>query len=308
MKLSRRRFLQGLAAAGTALATGHGHTTSISTRHTRIIPSSKAQIPAIGMGSWLVFAIDPDNEAELATREAVIREFLGNGGGMIDSSPMYGVAQDVIGRCLRRIDDHTGLFSATKVWTHGNRQGLLQMEDSRLLWGLPRFDLMQVHNLMDWETHLPNLYDMKDEGEIAYAGVTTSHGRRHEEMIDVMRTQPLDFVQFTYNLLDREAEEYLLPLAADRGIAVIINRPFQRGGLFDKFSRYRLPKWAADIDCENWAQFFLKFVISHPAVTCAIPATSRVDHLQQNMGAAYGRLPDLTMRREMVKYVQSLRD
>jgi diketogulonate reductase-like aldo/keto reductase len=259
------------------------------------------------MGSWLVFAIDPDNEDELATREAVIREFLTNGGGMIDSSPMYGVAQDVIGRCLKRIDDHTSLFSATKVWTLGNRQGLLQMEDSRLLWGLPRFDLMQVHNLMDRETHLPNLFDMKDRGEIGYVGVTTSHGRRHEEMIDVMRSQPLDFVQFTYNMLDREAEEYLLPLAADRGIAVIINRPFQRGGLFNKFSRYKLPNWAADIDCENWAQFFLKFIISHPAVTCAIPATSRVDHLQQNMGAAYGRLPDPAMRREMLKYVQSLR-
>lgn len=307
MKLSRRHFLQGLAAVSTALAIGHGHTASISKRHTRIIPSSNVQIPAIGMGSWLVFAIEPENEAELATREVVIREFLTQGGGMIDSSPMYGVAQDVIGRCLGRIDDHTGLFSATKVWTHGNRQGLLQMEDSRLLWGLPRFDLMQVHNLMDWETHLPNLYDMKGEGEVGYVGVTTSHGRRHEELIDIMRSQPLDFVQFTYNLLDREAEEYLLPMAADRGIAVIINRPFQRGGLFNKFSRYRLPKWAADIDCENWAQFFLKFVISHPAVTCAIPATSRVDHLQQNMGAAYGRLPDTAMRKEMVKYVQGLR-
>ena len=307
MKLSRRRFLQGLAAASTALALSHAHTASISTRQTRIIPSSNEQISAIGMGSWLVFAIDPENETELATREAIIREFLMNGGGMIDSSPMYGVAQDVIGRCLKRIDDHSSLFSATKVWTHGNRQGLLQMEDSRLLWGLPRFDLMQVHNLMDWETHLPNLYDMKDEGEVGYVGVTTSHGRRHEEMIDIIRSEPLDFVQFTYNLLDREAEQYLLPLASDKGIAVIINRPFQRGGLFNKFGRYKLPEWAAEIDCENWAQYFLKFIISHPAVTCAIPATSRVDHLQQNMGAAYGRLPDLAMRKEMVKYVQSLR-
>ena len=306
MKLSRRRFLQGLAAASTALVVKHGHSAAISSRHSRIIPSSNERIPVVGMGSWLVFAIDPDDENELASREAVIREFLKRGGGMIDSSPMYGVAQDVIGRSLKRIDDHSGLFSATKVWTHGNRQGMLQMEDSRLLWNLLHFDLMQVHNLMGWQTHLPNLYDMKDEGEIRYVGVTTSHGRRHEDMIDVMRSQPLDFVQFTYNLLDREAEDYLLPLAADRGIAVIINRPFQRGGLFKKFGRYKLPKWAADIDCENWAQFFLKFIVSHPAVTCAIPATSRVDHLQQNMAAAYGRLPDLAMRKEMVKYVEKL--
>ena len=306
MKLNRRRFLQGLAAGSTALLFRHGYSAPAAARHRRMIPSSSEQIAVIGMGSWLVFAIDPDNKEQLATREAVIREFLEHGGGMIDSSPMYGVAQDVIGRSLRRIENHSGLFSATKVWTHGNRQGLLQMEDSRLLWGLPRFDLMQVHNLMDWQIHLPNLYDMKDEGDIRYVGVTTSHGRRHEEMIDIMRSQPIDFVQFTYNMLDREAEQYLLPLAADKGIAVIINRPFQRGALFDKFGRYDLPTWAADIDCSNWAQFFLKFIVSHPAITCAIPATSRVGHMQQNMGAGYGRLPDMAMRKEMLKYVESL--
>ncbi|MGB5520841.1 MAG: aldo/keto reductase [Gammaproteobacteria bacterium] len=306
MKCSRRRFFQYLSAACASLVIANLNAIPSSTRHSRIIPSSAESIPAIGMGSWLVFAIDPDNDEQLSSREAVIRVFLERGGGMIDSSPMYGVAQDVIGRSLKRINDHTGLFAATKVWTRGNRQGLLQMEDSRLLWGLPRFDLMQVHNLMDWQSHLPNLYDMRDEGQIRYVGVTTSHGRRHGDLIDIMRSQPVDFVQFTYNLLDREAEQFLLPLAADKGIAVIINRPFQRGGLFNKFSRYPLPTWAADIDCNNWAQFFLKFIISHPAVTCAIPATSRVDHMQQNMAAAEGRLPDMAMRKEMVNYVQSL--
>ena len=306
MILTRRRFLQALAVAGSALVVGHSSAIARSVPHRRIIPSSSEQIPVIGMGSWLVFAINPDDPAEMASREAVNREFLELGGGMIDSSPMYGVAEEVIGRSLERIEDRSRLFAATKVWTRGNRQGLLQMEDSRLLWGIPRFDLMQVHNLMDWDTHLPNLYDMKEEGEIRYVGVTTSHGRRHEELIDLMRTEPLDFVQFTYNLLDREAENYLLPMAAERGVAVIINRPFQRGGLFDRFARYPLPKWAADIDCDNWAQFFLKFIISHPAVTCAIPATSRVDHCRQNMGAAYGRLPEPSMRKEMIAYVESL--
>ena len=306
MKCSRRRFFQYLSAACASLVIANLNAIPSSTRHSRIIPSSAESIPAIGMGSWLVFAIDPENDEQLSSREAVIRAFLERGGGIIDSSPMYGVAQDVIGRSLKRINDHTGLFAATKVWTRGNRQGLLQMEDSRLLWGLPRFDLMQVHNLMDWQSHLPNLYDMRDEGQIRYVGVTTSHGRRHGDLIDIMRSQPVDFVQFTYNLLDREAEQFLLPLAADKGIAVIINRPFQRGGLFNKFSRYPLPNWAADIDCNNWAQFFLKFIISHPAVTCAIPATSRVDHMQQNMAAAEGRLPDMAMRKEMVNYVQSL--
>jgi diketogulonate reductase-like aldo/keto reductase len=306
MKCNRRRFLQYMTAASTALAIDNLNAIPSSARHSRIIPSSAEAIPVIGMGSWLVFAIDPDDDEQLTSREAVIQEFLSRGGGMIDSSPMYGVAQDVIGRSLKRIKDHSGLFAATKVWTRGNRQGLLQMEDSRLLWGLTRFDLMQVHNLIDWEHHLPNLYDMRDEGQIRYVGVTTSHGRRHGELIDIMRSQPLDFVQFTYNLLDREAEQFLLPLAADRGIAVIINRPFQRGHLFDKFARYPLPPWTAEIDCNNWAQFFLKFIISHPAVTCAIPATSRVDHMRENMEAAHGRLPDTALRKEMVKYVNSI--
>ena len=306
MKCNRRRFLQYVSAASAVLAVGNLNAIPSSARHTRTIPSSAESIPVIGMGSWLVFAIDPDDNEQLKSREAVIREFLSRGGGMIDSSPMYGVAQDVIGRSLKRIKDHSGLFAATKVWTRGNRQGLLQMEDSRLLWGLKRIDLMQVHNLMDWEHHLPNLYDMRDEGQIRYVGVTTSHGRRHGELIDIMRSQPLDFVQFTYNVLDREAEQFLLPLAADRGIAVIINRPFQRGRLFDKFGRKPLPTWAAEIDCNNWAQFFLKFIISHPAVTCAIPATSRVDHMRENMEAAYGRLPDTAMRKEMADYVNRI--
>jgi diketogulonate reductase-like aldo/keto reductase len=258
------------------------------------------------LGSWLTFAIDVDDEKELAARIAILREFLELGGGVLDSSPMYGVAQKVIGIGLKRIGHTKGLFSATKVWTSGNRQGYLQMEDSRQLWGLPSLDLMQVHNLVDWETHLETLRTMKQKGEIRYVGVTTSHGRRHDELIQIMRTQPLDFVQFTYNLIDREAEQHLLPMAQEKGIAVIINRPFQRGGLFERFEKHPLPDFAKDIDCANWAQFFLKFIISHPGVTCAIPATSQLVHLRENMAAAYGRLPDMAMRKEMVQYVENL--
>ena len=275
-------------------------------RHMRIIPSSGEKIPAIGLGSCLTFAIDVDDEKALNSRIVILREFLAGGGGLLDSSPMYGVAQQVIGTALKRIADHQGLFSATKVWTSGNRQGFLQMEQSRQLWGLKRFDLMQVHNLLDWQTHLPSLHVMKQQHEIRYTGVTTSHGRRHEKLEHIMRTQSLDFVQFTYNILDREAEKTLLPLAEDRGIAVIINRPFQRGGLLDKFKHHSLPEWAKDIDCENWAQFFLKFIISHPAVTCAIPATSQLPHLQENMAACYGALPDEKMRKQMLSYVKKL--
>jgi diketogulonate reductase-like aldo/keto reductase len=289
---------QGIAAVAA--------TTKNDGRHLRVIPATGETIPAIGLGSWLTFAIDIENTAELGKRVAILREFLTRGGGLLDSSPMYGVAEEVIGIALQRIGNHDGLFAATKVWTTGNRQGFLQMEDSRQLWGISRFDLMQVHNLLDWQTHLPTLQVMQEQGEIRYVGVTTSHGRRHEQLIDIMQRQKLDFVQFTYNMLDREAEKKLLPLAQDKGIAVIINRPFQRGGLFDRFARYPLPAWAKDIDCANWAQFFLKFIISHPAVTCAVPATSQLTHLKQNMAACYGALPDETMRSKMLAYVENL--
>jgi diketogulonate reductase-like aldo/keto reductase len=180
------------------------------------------------------------------------------------------------------------------------------MEDSRAYWGLERFDLMQVHNLLNWEGHLETLHEDKAAGRIRYIGVTTSHGRRHEELEAIMTQQPLDAVQLTYNILDREAEQRLLPLAAERGLAVVANRPFRRKQLFSLFEQHPLPDWAGEIDCANWAQFLLKFVVSHPAVTCAIPATSRVDHMQENMGALYGRLPDAALRERMIRYAQSL--
>jgi diketogulonate reductase-like aldo/keto reductase len=181
-----------------------------------------------------------------------------------------------------------------------------QMEDSRAYWGLETFDLMQVHNLLNWESHLETLQEDKALGRIRYIGMTTSHGRRHDALEQIMAQQPLDAVQFTYNILDREAEQRLLPLAAERGLAVIANRPFRRKQLFPLFEQHPLPAFAAEIDCANWAQFFLKFVVSHPAVTCAIPATSRVDHMQENMGALYGRLPDAALRERMIRYAQSL--
>jgi len=311
MSITRRQFVKYLAVAGSSLASGFSHSalppdTAPVGRHMRIIPSTGEKIPAIGLGSWLTFAIDVDDVEELTKRIAILREFLQRGGGVLDSSPMYGVAQDVIGIGLKRIAQHDGLFSATKVWTTGNRQGFFQMEDSRMLWGLSGFDLMQVHNLVDWQTHLPTLHTMKQEGAIRYLGVTTSHGRRHDQLINIMRTQSLDFVQFTYNILDREAEQTLLPMAKDKGIAVIINRPFQRAGLFDRFEHSPLPGWANEIDCKNWAQFFLKFVISHPAVTCAIPATSQLEHLRENIAAGYGRLPDEPTRKKMLNYIKNL--
>ncbi|MES9957842.1 MAG: aldo/keto reductase, partial [Sedimenticola sp.] len=239
-------------------------------------------------------------------RTEVLRAFFEMGGGMIDSSPMYGSSEAVIGHGLQKLSPTPGLFSATKVWTSSGEDGPREMEDSRRLWGVERFDLMQVHNLLAWEEHLETLLSMKEQGRVRYVGITTSHGRRHRDIEHVMRTRPIDFVQASYNILDREVEQRLLPLAAERGIAFIANRPYQRGRLIDHAKRHPLPDWAGEFDCNDWACFLLKFIASHPAVTCAIPATSRVDHMRENMGALLGRLPDARMRKRMIAYVEEL--
>jgi diketogulonate reductase-like aldo/keto reductase len=270
------------------------------------VPATGEAIPAVGMGTWITFNVG-DDPARRAERVAILRAFFENGGGMIDSSPMYGTSEAVVGHCLRELDYPAGLISATKVWTRWDSGGPEQMAESRDLWGLDRFDVMQVHNLVNWRAHLKTLRAAKEAGRIRYIGVTTSHGRRHDELEEVMRREPLDFVQFTYNIVDRRAEERLLPLARDRGIAVIVNRPFKRKQLFHMFQEHPLPAWAGEeVDVANWAQFFLKFIIAHPAVTCAIPATSQLVHMRENMGALTGRLPDDKTRRRMVGCIESL--
>lgn len=294
---SRRAFLSALGCAGVAVGFGAGAATAAAAAaataaaapspRLKPIPVSGERIPVIGMGSWMTFDVGSDRRRRDA-RVAVLQAFFDRGGGMIDSSPMYGSSEAVIGHCLTRIDNTQTLFAATKVWTLTKWLGVRQMQASEALWGVSRFDLMQIHNMLDWRTHLETLSRWKAEGRVRYIGITTSHGRRHDAMTAVMAAEPFDFVQFTYNILDREAEARLLPLASERGLAVIVNRPFQRGALFDRFQHHPLPAWAAEFGCANWAQFFLKFIVSHPAVTCAIPATSRVDHMLENMGAAYG--------------------
>ena len=219
---------------------------------------------------------------------------------------MYGSAQATIGYGLEKLGHPDTLFSADKVWISNPASGPAQIEASREDWRVKRFDLMQVHNLVSWQEHLETLYEMKAAGNIRYVGITTSHGRRHQDFEKVMKTRELDFVQFSYNLLDREAERRLLPLAAERGIAVIVNRPFQRGNLVDRLEPQPLPEWAGEIGCSNWPQFLLKFIVSHPAVTCAIPATSRVVHMRENMAAMLGELPDARTRQRMIDHVAAL--
>ena len=224
---------------------------------------------------------------------------------MIDSSPMYGSSQDVIGGAFAKLDRPAGLFSADKVWTRA-ANGPAQIAETARRWGVGRFDLLQVHNLIDWEANLDTLEAMKEAGAIRYTGVTTSHGRRHAELEEIMRRRPPDFVQLTYNIVDREAERRLLPLARERGIAVICNRPFQRGRLPDRLAGRPLPGWTSGTGVSTWPQFLLKFILSHPAVTTAIPATRRVDHLVENKSAAFGPMPDAAMRRRMAEHVRAL--
>ncbi|MCR9256752.1 MAG: aldo/keto reductase [Alphaproteobacteria bacterium] len=312
---SRRRFLTAAGAAGLAVALpaalpltppfGWSRAGAATPLLTRAIPKTGERIPAVGMGTWITFNVGGVTSLR-DLRAEVLREFFRWGGGMIDSSPMYGSSEEVLGYAFKRIGVDDRLFSATKIWTDSPLEGVSQMADSFSLWGLARFDLFQVHNLVNWEEHLPMLVERKEQGLVRYVGLTTSHGWRHDEMLSLMRRDDVDFVQFTHNIVDREAEDRLLPMAADRGIGVIVNRPFQRGALTQRLEGEPLPGWAAEYGIETWAQFLLKFIVSHPAVTCAIPATTRVDHMAENMGAMAGPLPDAKTRRRMIDYVESL--
>jgi diketogulonate reductase-like aldo/keto reductase len=304
--LSRRSFLGVLAAAGAgAVLRPAAGASQVSALLTRPIPSSKEALPLIGLGSWITFNVGEDEVARASCAD-VMRAFFVSGGRMIDSSPMYGSSQAVIGYGLAKLGHPSGLFAADKVWTSSGDDGPAQIEETRGFWGIPRFDLLQVHNLLAWEDHLATLFAMKAEGKLRHVGITTSHGRRHPEIEAIMKGQPIDFVQVTYNALDREVEQLILPLAMDKGIAVIVNRPFRQGELIGAVQRYPLPDWAAEFGAANWAQILLKFIVAHPAVTCAIPATSKMEHLQENMGAARGALPDEAMRRRIVAHVEQL--
>ena len=302
MAETRRDLLQRLALLAPALlCPGAGAAVA-----GKPIPSTGEAIPRVGLGSWITFNVGNDRVAQDACAE-VMRVFFEGGGRMIDSSPMYGSSQATIGHGLARIGSKAPLFSADKVWISSGARGPGQIEASRRLWGVPRFDLLQVHNLLDWEEHLPTLLAMKAAGRLRYVGITSSEGRRHRETEQIMRSQPIDFVQLSYNPLDREAEQRLLPLAAEHGIAVIANRPFREGALLHALQRHALPPWAAsELDCDGWAQFVLKFIVSHPSVTCAIPATTRVDHVRQNLGAARGPMPDSALRRRMAAHIAAL--
>jgi diketogulonate reductase-like aldo/keto reductase len=299
----RRRVLQGAAGIAAAAVLGPRAFAAVARQvHMKPIPATGETIPAVGMGTWLTFNVAPYSDAR-DQRVEVLRAFFDVGGRLVDSSPMYGLAEAAVGYCREKLGGAPQLFAATKVWTPARLAGIAQMNLSFKLWGVGRFDLMQVHNMVDWETHLETLQQWKAEKRVRYIGITTSHGRRHDEMLEVIERQPdFDFVQFSYSIADREAERRLLPAAAAQGKAVLVNRPFRTGGLFERVAGKPLPDWAPAIRCTAWSQFFLKFAISHPAVTCAIPATSSVAHMRENMEALAGPLPDADQRRRMAEY------
>jgi diketogulonate reductase-like aldo/keto reductase len=266
---------------------------------TRAIPSTGEDLPVIGVGTWRGFDVgqNADSRARLTL---VLRELFDAGGTVIDSSPMYGTSEEVTGDLLAAMGAQQQAFVATKVWTSGRDAGIAQMEASSRLLRDDRIELMQIHNLMDWKTHLPTLRAWKKEGRLQYLGVTHYRRDAHAELARVIAAQPFDFIQLNYSVDDRAAEERLLPLAQDRGVAVMVNLPFGGGGLLRKVHARPLPAWAAEIGCETWSQVLLKFVISHPAVTCVIPGTGRPQHMRENARAGFGVLPDEPMRQRMI--------
>jgi diketogulonate reductase-like aldo/keto reductase len=296
---SRRDLLT--TAAGIAVATALPVRAAPLTKSLR---ATNEALPLVGLGSWITFNVG-DDAAARDSCTAVMRAFFAAGGRLIDSSPMYGSSQEVIGYGIKRAGNAKALFSATKVWISGGTNGPPQIEQSRRLWGVPKFDLLQVHNLLSWDEHLPTLFAMKAQGRLRYVGVTTSHGRRHDELERIMRAQPIDFIQVTYNVASREVEGRILPLARERNIAVIVNRPFEGGDLIQALKGRPLPAFAAELGAKSWAQLLLKFIISHPAVTCPIPATTRVDHVQENVAAASSPLPDEALRKRILAAVSN---
>jgi diketogulonate reductase-like aldo/keto reductase len=272
---------------------------------TRTVPSSGEKLPVIGLGTWRAFDVDltSDNRRQL---QEVLSLLVKLGGRVIDSSPMYGRAEEVIGDLSAALGIGDKLFLATKVWTRGKESGIKSMERSMALLRTKRIDLMQVHNLLDVHTQLATLREWKRQGRIRYLGITHHEAGAFPDVEKVMRSEKLDFVQINYSVMEREAEERVLLLAQERGIAVVVNRPFGGGDLFAHARAKQLPVWAAEFDCRSWAQFFLKWIVANPAVTCAIPATNKPRHLEDNIQGGIGQLPDAKTRQRMVEFVSSL--
>jgi len=300
-----RRLILKAAAAMAISPSAPKSALSATNVQKRPIPRSGELLPIVGLGTWQTFDVAPGSP-QLAELKQVLQLLVELGGSVVDSSPMYGEAERVVGELSAEAGLRDQLFFATKVWTSGRNSGIRQMEESFQLMRTERMDLMQVHNLVDVATHTKTLKEWKAAGRIRYMGITHYHSGAFAELERLVRTREYDFVQFNYSIDDRAAEYRLLPACADSGTAVLINRPFSQADLFGRVRGKTLPAWAADFDCQSWAQFFLKFLLGHPAVTCVIPGTRRVKHLRDNLQAGMGRLPDASMRRRMAQHLEQL--
>jgi diketogulonate reductase-like aldo/keto reductase len=297
--------LQTLATMGLSATMVNQSSAEARTLATRPIPVSGEQLPVVGLGTYQSFDVG-SNASQRAALLEVLRLFVHQGGKLIDSSPMYGTSESVLGDLASELGITDRLFMATKVWTSGREAGVRQMEESLRRMKVSRMDLMQIHNLLDWKTHLGILKQWKADGRIRYIGITHYHSGAYAELERLMKTKDFDFVQFNYSIAERESEQRILPLAHELGVAVIINRPFAQASLFRRVRGKDVPAWAHAFDCSSWAQFFLKYILSHPAVTCVIPATGKPQHLLDNMMAGVGLLPDAAMRKQMAAFMDSL--
>src|SRR5438105_6758103 len=306
--MTRREAAKLIGSAGVGLLLAAGAACAASANESagmlaRPIPSSGEKLPVIGLGTWQTFDVDPAQFAPLAE---VLSTFVKLGGRVIDSSPMYGRAEQVIGDLLTKLKLRDSLFLATKVWTRGKQAGIDSMERSFARLQTKTIDLMQVHNLVDAETQLQTMREWKAQGRFRYLGVTHYEAGAFAEVAKILAREKLDFVQINYSIMERDAEEKILPLAQERGIAVIVNRPFSAGDLFHRVRGKPLPDFATEFECTSWAQFLLKWIVAHPAVTCAIPATNNVQHLEDNMRGGVGRLPDTKLRQRMIDALAKL--
>lgn len=302
---ARRRLMQALAVASVSAMPALSFADAAPALLKRPIPSSGELLPAVGLGTYQSFDVG-SSAAQREPVKEVLRLFAQLGGKLVDSSPMYGRSEAVVGDLARELGLSGGLFMATKVWTSGRDDGIRQMEESLQRMKVERMDLMQIHNLLDWKTHLGTLKQWKDDGRIRYIGITHYHAGAYADLERLMKTKDFDFVQFNYSIAEREAEARILPLARELGIAVIINRPFAQASLFSGVRGKQVPPWAAAFDCQSWGQFFLKYILGHDAVTCVIPATGKPQHLMDNMGAGTGKLPDEITRTKMASFMDGL--
>lgn len=305
LQSSRRQWLSISAAGLSAVALGRPIMSHAATGIFRSIPKTGEALPVIGLGTYIAFDIG-SNATDRDPAKEVLKRFVELGGGFVDSSPMYGRAEAVIGELSSELNINEMLWLATKVWTSGRESGMAQMSDSLRKLQRQKIELMQVHNLQNTKTHLATLRDWKKSGKVKYIGVTHYHSGAYDDLEKAIKPGELDFVQLNFSIVEPEAERRVLKVASDSGTAVIVNRPYATGSLFGQVKDKPLPAWASDIDCASWGQFFLKFILGHPAITCVIPATRNPKHLVDNMGAGHGRLPDAAMRKKMLDYFASL--